>query len=297
MNLPQDADPTSEPLTVYPVERSTCLQFGSDAPELVHHAVILSRREQSVPLPCAACGRSVTPAAGLYTCTFCRRSFCQSCLAADGYAPENDRFMTADLTRRDFLIREIKEQAFNVQGGECGQCRRPMAGIAEAAIMRGPAGPLLLCDYPCASQALGLDQTPPPGLYSPESIRIVADPRHGEPQDWLNVHYEISLPRESEEVWAQADCRFAAEIYADPERWEFIAECIECSSHPPRPHKWHQAYFFLRPKDSAGNRSDFINAQDLMDRLGRPERYPLPGVAVRQGDPDCLDYYGIPDPD
>ena len=289
-----DAAPSDpQPLAVYPTEINTCLQFGMDTPELVHHAFMLGRREQSRPLPCAACGRSVPPAEGLYTCIFCRRDLCAPCLETDGYAPEEPRFMVADRDRREFLIREMKEQAFNVQGGQCGQCHRPMAGIEEASIMRGPAGPRLLCDYPCAAQAMGVDQTPPPGLYSPEIIRIVADPRHGEPQDWLNVHYEMGLPKESDEVWSQADCRFAAAIYADPERWEFFAECIDCHNIPPRPHKWHQAYFFLRPKGSAGDRAQHINAQSLMDQLGRPEQYPLPGISVEYADPGCLDYYGI----
>ena len=48
--------------------------------------------------------------------------------------------------------------------------------------------------------------------------------------------YAIGLPQESDEVWAQADCRFTAAIYADPERWEFIGECHDCGlpEHTPR---------------------------------------------------------------
>ena len=241
--------------------------------------MMLSRRQLQNPQPCAACDRSVAPVEGLYTCTFCRRSFCAACLETDGYAPEKDNFMAADRTRRDFLIRELKEQAFNVQGGQCGQGRRPMAGIEESSLMRGPIGPLLLCDYPCAAAALGLDQVPPPGKYPTDPIRIVADPRHGEPQDWLNVHYEIGLPKESDEVWAQADCRFAAAIYANLKRREFIGECHDCGlpehNHPPRPHKWRRVNFYLRPRsDAAVSGLEPMNAQDLLVRLGRPDLYP-----------------------
>lgn len=295
-----NAAPPDQPLAVYPIERATCRQFGPDTPELVHHSVLVSQREQSGPLPCAACGRSIAPEEGLYVCIFCRRDLCPTCLAADGYAPENDRTMIADLDRRDFLIREMKEQAFNVQGSECGQCHCPMNRIEEASLMRGPSGPLLLCDHPCAAAALGLDQVPPPGKYPTDHIRIVADPRHGEPQDWLNVHYEISLPQESLEVWAKADCRFAAAISADPAQWEFIGECLDCGlpeqGYPPRPHKWHQVHFFLRPKDRNNPRLRNMNAQSLLDRLGFPETYPMPGIAVQYADPGCLDYYGIPRP-
>ena len=64
--------------------------------------------------------------------------------------------------------------------------------------------------------------------------------------------------------------------------------------YPSRPHKWHQVYFYLRPRtDTADPRRENMSAQDLLSRLGFPDRYPLPGIAVEIADPGCLDYYGI----
>lgn len=291
---------TPEPLAVYPTERWTCLQFSlADAPERVHHAVIIGRRPQDRPRPCASCGQAVSPAQGLYACAFCRQDLCAPCLAKDGYAPQGQHHLATDLERRDFLIREMKEQAFNLQQGQCGQCRRRIPGIEQASILRGPQGPWLLCDRPCAAAALGLDQTPPPGTYPGEHIRLVADPRHGEPQDWLNVHYEIEMPQHSDEVWSQADCRFAASVSADPRLWEFRAQCLDCGlpedNCPPRPHKWCRAYFALRPRpDGPTAALDPLNAQSLLMLLGRPEKpHPL-GLTLLRADPGCRDYYGLP---
>ena len=108
--------------------------------------------------------------------------------------------------------------------------------------------------------------------------------------------YAIGLPQESDEVWAQADCRFAAAIYADPERWKFIGECHDCGlpehNSPPRPPKWRRFHFYLRPRPGAKvSGLESMNAQDL---LGRPDLYPLPGISVEYADPGCLDYYHIP---
>ena len=52
----------------------------------------------------------------------------------------------------------------------------------------------------------------------------------------------------------------------------------------------------LNPDGSNGDRSQHLNAQALMDQLGYPEHYPLPGISVEYADPGCLDYYHIPRP-
>ena len=131
-----------------------------------------------------------------------------------------------DIDYRDYLIREMKEQAWNVQQGKCGQCHEELVDIARSSIVNSPAGPMLICDEPCAARAMGRENPLPHGSYPTDPIVIVAAPRHGVPQDWLNVHFELSLPDRSDEVWSKADCRFGVELYADPERYEFFAEWV-----------------------------------------------------------------------
>ena len=315
MNAQAFPPPPGDPPIIYPTERITCRHFNSSTPELVHHAALLSirpshSRKARPNQKCGTCAGEIPAEAAAYFCGLCHQAVCAACAAADGYRPIPNRpadypeMLEWDLERRDFLIREIKEQAYNVQGGRCAQCHKPLAGIEQTTITHGPGGPWLLCDRPCALAALGYEQTPPAGSYPTDCIRIVADPRHGSPQDWLNVHYEMSLPKESSEYWSQADCRFAAAIQADPDQWEFIAECVECAmaqhGGSPRPHKWHQNHFFLRrrsdPANPAAPEQMTFNAQALLSDLGSTRRGLLPGIKILQADPDCLKYYQIPTP-
>ena len=302
--------PPPEPYLIYPSERITCNHFTSTTPELVHHAAILRAVDSDLfTHPCGTCHQTLGPGQIGYHCSICHRPVCAACAEKDGYTLEPHHLDPAeadqppmlvwDLDRRDFLIREIKEQAWNAQEGRCGQCHESMADISRTSIINVPGGPMLLCDHPCAARAMGRDELLPPGNYPTDPIRIVADPRHGIPQDWLNVHFEMSLPDQSDEVWSKADCRFGVELYADPERWDFFGECIECrmeSYGNGRPHKWCSTDFFLRDKQGNPDSGKGIyNAQSLLDTLGwYPEK--LPGVYVRAGDPDCLDYWRIPLP-
>ena len=302
--------PPPEPAVIFPSERTTCHNFTSATPELVHHAAIM-RVFNPKPShdPCSTCGKEIDSSQPTAFCSLCHKPVCAACIRQAGYTPDPERRspdhaddpppLVWNLDRRDFLIREMKEQAWNVQRGRCGQCHQKLTDIAHSSIMNSPAGPMLLCDDPCAARAMGREDPLPPGSYPTDPIRIVADPRHGLPQDWLNVHFELSLPDQSDEVWSKADCRFGVELYADPERWDFFGECIECrmaSYGNGRPHKWCRTDFFLRDKQGNPDSGEGIyNAQMLLDTLGwHPEN--LPGVYVRAGDPDCLDYWLIPPP-
>lgn len=159
-----------------------------------------------------------------------------------------------------------------------------------------------MSDRPCAACALGQETvSPPPGIYSTEQISIVASPRHGEPQDWLNVHSEMSLPAESRDVWSQADCRSAGEIQSDPARWESSGDCVECSmssyGYAGRPHKWCRTTLFIRekqnqPLDAGRPEPVMFNAQELLSRLGQAPQT-IPGITVMHGDSDCLAYWQI----
>ncbi len=263
--------------------------------------------------PCGTCGQELNPDQPAYHCSICRLPVCGACAQKDGYTQEPPQLdpddpnppvlISWDLDRRDFLIREIKEQVWNAQQGRCGQCGQSLTDIAQTSIMNSPVGPMLMCDRPCAAQAMGKGITLQPGSYPTDPIKIVADPRHGIPQDWLNVHFEMSLPPESDEVWSQADCRFAVELYADPDRWDFFGECVECrmaSYGNGRPHKWCQTTFFLQERPAKGRKTEsskdrIFSAQGLLGHLGdRPAD--LPGVTVRYGNPECLEYWGIQPP-
>ena len=303
--------PSEAPALIYPSERVTCGHFGSSTPELVHHAAMLRAvNPAQIDRPCGTCNRELDPGQPAYYCSICRHPVCSRCAEQDGYAVASPQQEQADpghpvliswnIERRDFLIREIKEQAWNVQQGRCGQCGEALTDIAQTSIMKGAAGPMLMCDRPCAAQALGKETTIQPGSYPTDRIRIVADPRHGEPQDWLNVHYELSLPDESRERWSKADCRFAVELSADPHRWDFYGECIDCSvvsyGYQIRPHKWHDVGCFLRQRSHRPDEQPLtFNAQDLLSRLGSHPQ-DLPGIAVRYADPECLKYWGIQTP-
>ena len=300
--------PPHPPFQIYPSERITCNYFDSSTPELVHHAALLRHfAPGQFPGACGTCGKEVNPRAASFGCGLCHKPVCPACARKDGYAPElqadnseQTPLLLWNVDRRDFLIREMKQHAWNAQQARCGQCGEFLPDIAQTSIMNGPAGPLLMCDRPCAARALGHHELLPHGSYPTDPIRIVADPRHGEPQDWLNVHFEMSLPDRSNEVWSKADCRFGVELYADPDRYDFYAQCDECLmnrySPPGRPHKWCRSDFLFKDKTApAGSEYSIFSAQMLLGQLGNhPET--LPGVYVRQGDPDCLDYWRIRPP-
>lgn len=302
--------PPPEPAVIFPSERTTCHNFTSATPQLVHHAAVLRVfNPKPVHDPCSTCGAKIDSAQPIAFCGLCHKPVCPACLDQAGYAPDPELHrpeqagepppLIWNLDRRDFLIREMKEQAWNVQQGKCGQCHQELTDITRSSILNSPAGPMLLCDEPCAARAMGRETPLPPGSYPTDPIVIVADPRHGVPQDWLNVHFEMSLPDQSDEVWSKADCRFGVELYADPERYEFFAECIECHMAEygsGRPHKWCRTDFFLRDTTVPENSEYHIyNAQMLLGTLG-DEPHHLPGIHVRAGDPDCLDYWGIAPP-
>lgn len=317
MTIDDLLSPQAEPVLVYPTERITCQHFTSATPELVHHAAILSAsppysREGRGDPWCGTCAREIPAQETAAFCGLCHRPVCAVCIAQDQYAPMAEAYRPLDADehgpllewnqdRRDFLIREIKEQTWNFQEGKCGQCGQPLQTLSETSIAHGPRGPWLICDHPCANIAAGNDQLPALGVYPPNNIRIVHDPRHNMPEDWLNVHYEFGMPEESDEVWAKADCRFAIEVSADPERWEFVGECAECLMYDRqgnvRPHKWHTPYFLLTekpdPRDPDAPRQR-LNAQALLDWLGNPDWAPTSGITINSADPGCLDYYGIP---
>ena len=117
-------------------------------------------------------------------------------------------------------------------------------------------------------------------------------PTTASPQDWLNVHFELSLPDTSHEVWSKADCRFGVELSADPKLYDFFAQCDECRTYDRnfqvRPHKWRMTTCYLRRRDRDPEEDyTILNAQMLLERLGlHPET--LPGITVHNGDPDCL---------
>ena len=300
--------PDGPPSLIYPSERITCNHFDSSTPELVHHAALLRYfAPGQFPSCCGTCGKEVDTRKSNFGCGLCHQPVCPDCIRKDNYAPDpqpenygETAILHWDLERRDFLIREIKQHAWNAQQARCGQCSEFLTDIAQTSIMNGPAGPLLMCDRPCAARALGHGDPLPHGSYPTDPIRIVADPRHGEPQDWLNVHFEMSLPDRSNEVWSKADCRFGVELYADPERYDFYAQCDECVinsySPPGRPHKWCSTNFtFIDKSAPADSEYRKFNAQMLLGQLGdNPET--LPGVHVRYGDAGCLYYWRIRTP-
>ena len=304
--------PAPPPAVIFPSERTTCHNFTSATPQLVHHSAILSVLPANpAQSPCSTCGAAIAiaTAKAVAFCGLCHKPICSACVQKAGYSPDPKLHapdqegaglpLIWDIDYRDYLIREMKEQAWNVQQGKCGQCHEELVDIARSSIVNSPAGPMLLCDEPCAARAMGRENPLPHGNYPTDPIVIVADPRHGVPQDWLNVHFELSLPDRSDEVWSKADCRFGVELYADPERYEFFAECVECRMAQygsGRPHKWCRTDFFLRDT-TVPEISEYhiYNAQMLLGTMG-DEPHHLPGVHVRAGDPGCLDYWGIAPP-
>ena len=276
----------------------------------MHHAALLQAIDPAKAVdPCSTCGEAIDPNALWATlCGICHKPVCASCVTHAGYVrqspanedPDRPTLMEWDVERRDFLIREMKEHAYNLQQAICGRCRQPMPDISQTSIINSADGPVLMCDNPCAAQALGKDTRLEPGSYPTDHIRIVADPRHGLPQDWLNVHFELSLPAHSHEVWSQADCRFAVELSADPNLWDFFAQCDECRlfdrNFQIRPHKWHLTTCYLRRLDHHPE-ADYaiLNAQMLLEQLGLHSET-LPGITVHHGDPDCLAYWEIQPP-
>ena len=144
--------PPPEPYLIYSSERITCNHFTSATPELVHHSAILRAVDPlGLDHPCGTCGQELAAGQPAYHCSICHRPVCASCAHKDGYTLEPHHLdpaeadqppmMVWDLDRRDFLIREMKEQAWNVQQGKCGQCHQELTDIAHSSILNSPRRP------------------------------------------------------------------------------------------------------------------------------------------------------------
>lgn len=76
----------------------------------------------------------------------------------------------------------MRENAYNLQQAVCYRCSHLMPDISQTSIIASSAGPVMMCDQPCAAEAMGKGASLEPGSYPTTNIRIVAAPATASPR-------------------------------------------------------------------------------------------------------------------
>lgn len=72
--------PAPPPAVIFPSERTTCHNFTSATPQLVHHSAILSVLPANpAQAPCSTCGAAIATAKAVAFCGLCHKPIC-SCV-------------------------------------------------------------------------------------------------------------------------------------------------------------------------------------------------------------------------